>query len=155
MAELGTQIPAAMTAQNWDRASDLLEQLELHAPDHPQADAWNAEVGEQLAIRGLIDSYRRTQEALDASGYRALWLSLDDGDFSKIQRSYGDMRSQQISIDGIDVDHTGSTAEVRFRESRTFDLKAGGKHSTEAKTVLSLRRVADGGWRIAARTVER
>ncbi len=154
VARLEADIPAAITSGSWSRAADLLEQLEVHAPEHAEAEAWHGVVDGQLQVRQLVERYRAAQEALDADAYRSLWLSLSDSDLQKIRRSYGDIRSQRVTIDGVEAAIDRDTARVTFRESRHFDLKAGGGHDVQAETRLTLRRTSGAGWKIAARTLE-
>jgi hypothetical protein len=153
--KLTVDIPRAIGAGSWKRAADLLDQLEVHAPNHPDATTWHAVVDAQLAVRDAIEAYRSSQEALDAEAYRRLWLSLSDADLEKIRRSYADMRSQQVQVEGITATIDGDTAEVRFRETHHFDLRAGGGHDVETDTRLTMRRAAGGDWKIASRTMER
>jgi hypothetical protein len=153
VTELAAAIPAAMSAGDWRGAQGLLAQLGTIAPQHPRRAEWSAAVDDQLAVRDLLDRYRGAQEALDAGAYHVLWVELGDDDLQKIRRAYADIRAQTVRLDGPDVRIDGDAAVARFREIRSIDLRAGGRHAAESVTVLALRRSGN-GWKIASRATE-
>lgn len=152
--ELSTAIPAAMAGGDWEGAQRLTEELRRLSPAHQRLAAWSAVVEDQLAVRGLVDRYRHAQEALDVEAYRSLWAELREDQIQKIRRSFADMLSQVVGVDGLTAEISGETANLRFHETRSYQLRAGGKQSTDGVTLLTLTK-AGGQWRITARTTER
>ena len=153
IAELETSIPSAMARNDWTQARRLLGELTQLAPAHGGAAAWSRETSDQLAVRQLVEQYRTTQESLDADAYRVLWVDLSSDNLQKIRRSYADLRAQTLTLEGLTAEIAGDAATLRFRESRSVDLRAGGRHASEGTTVLKLRKVGD-AWKIASRSTE-
>lgn len=154
VAELLARIPREMEIHRWEEAQEALDQLQVQSAGHPRIAEWGPVIQAQRSVREVVARYRETQMALDAAAYRSLWLSLSDRDYETIRRSYGDMRSQNIDVHDLRAEISGDTAKVRFRETRSFDLRAGGHHETQSQTVLTLRRNASMQWKIAARSME-
>ncbi len=150
---LGAAVEQAMAEGRWEAAAASLEELDLIAPGDLQVAAWTASVGDQLAVRDLVEAYRTAQEARDADAYGMLWVRLDDEARNAIRDSYADIRMLALSIEDLSARIGEGTATVRLRERITFDLRVVGIQSTDARTVLSLRKTP-AGWKIAARETE-
>jgi hypothetical protein len=154
LRELSTTIPAAITSGDWGGARSLLDQLASDAPKHPERERWESLVEDQLSVRALLADYRSAQAALDAEAYRRLWVDLSEQNLEKVRSSYGDMRAQELTIEGIVVEISGDTGSATFRERRSVSPRVGNKQTSEGVIALALSRTAS-GWRIASRTMQR
>ncbi|MFN8177529.1 MAG: protein kinase [bacterium] len=151
--ELHADVSRAIGAGAWRDAGQLLPELLKLAPDDPEVAKWATTVGDQLAVRDVVQGYRMAQEARDADAYASLWAGLDDKALRALRNSYAGIRTLSLAIDDLTVRVGASTATVRFRERITFDLKGVGNQTTDAVTVLTLQKNAT-GWKIAARDTE-
>jgi serine/threonine protein kinase len=152
-AQLEDEVSQAMMSGAWRDAATLLEELAVIAPDDPRVKKWASTVNDQLGVHDLVEAYRIAQESRDAAAYSHLWVGLPEESLETMSRAYAELRSLRMRISNLVVRIGGTTATVAFRERITFDLRNVGEQTTDARTVLTLQKTAD-GWKIAARETE-
>jgi hypothetical protein len=150
LAQLKYEASQAILVGAWRDAAPLVDDLSEMAPEDEDVARWGVTVRDQLGVRDLVEAYRVAQESRDADAYANLWVGLPEESLQAMRRSYAQVHSLALKITGLYVHVGGTTATVAFRERITFDLRNVGQQTTEAQTVLTLQKTAD-GWRIAAR----
>lgn len=150
LAQLKYEASQAILVGAWRDAAPLVDDLLEKLPEDEDVARWAVTVRDELGVRDLVEAYRVAQESRDADAYANLWVGLPDNSLEAMRRSYAQVQSIALKVSALRVKVGATTATATFRERITFDLRNVGTQTTEAQTVLTLQKTAN-GWRIAAR----
>jgi hypothetical protein len=100
---------------------------------------------ENAGIRRTLARYEAAYSGLDAAAARAVWPTVDQ---RALERAFGGLSSQQISLNNCDVTVTGATARAACAGSATWTPKVGGDRRTQARHWAFELKNVDGSWTI-------
>lgn len=150
---LRIDVRRAMNEGKWEQAQIGLDELVQISPKDAEVSTWTAAVENELAVRDLVEAYRVAQESRDADAYGMLWEDLSVDEMDALRASYLEIRTLTLGVDQLDIRVDGDTARVRMHESISLELRGVGKQTTDARTLLTLKKTA-AGWKIAGRETE-
>lgn len=79
-------------------------------------------VREEELVRRLLDEYTGAFERLDVGATKAMWPSVDD---KALERAYGQLSAQRLTLQSCGITISGSTANARCRGSATYQPRIG------------------------------
>jgi hypothetical protein len=77
---------------------------------------------EEELVRRLIDEYAGAFERLDVGAAKAVWPTVDG---KALQRAFGQLASQRLTLQSCGITISGSTANARCRGSATYQPRIG------------------------------
>ena len=107
---------------------------------------------ETAAILAALDRYARAYESLDAGAVQAVWPSAP---LRRLQESFLDYSSLQMSVTGCDVQQRTDTATATCRRRQEVKLKVGRTQPPIDQQVRFRLHKVDGGWIIAGIDAQR
>ena len=94
-------------------------------------------------IRRVIGTYARAIESRNLALFRSVKPNLSAEEARRLSETFRAGSSEQVSVNIIAVEQTGSRATVRLRRRDTLPLPGGRSQTTEVDQTLVLVRTGD------------
>ena len=152
-AWIGTPLPEVVPEVRADIAAvpALAEPAAAAEPLEPRATAVRAaavnSVSDETLVRRLLDEYAGAFERLDVSATKAVWPSVND---KALERAYGQLASQRLTLQGCGIIISGSTANARCQGSATYQPRIGKRAVVASREWTFDLTKKDADWRIVA-----
>lgn len=104
-------------------------------------------VSEETLVRRLLDEYAGAFERLDVSATKAVWPSVND---KALEKAYGRLASQRLTLQGCGITISGSTANARCQGSATYQPRIGKRAVVASREWTFDLLKKDAAWRIVA-----
>ena len=111
-----------------------------------RAAAVNA-VSDEALVRRLLDEYAGAFERLDVSATKAVWPSVNG---KALERAYGQLASQRLTLQACGITISGSTANARCQGSATYQPRIGNRAVVASREWTFDLSKKDASWRIDA-----
>ena len=152
-AWIGTPLPAVVPEVRPPLAAvpALAEPPAAAEPLEPLATSVRAaavnSVSDETLVRRLLDEYAGAFERLDVSATKAVWPSVND---KALERAYGQIASQRLTLQGCGITIVGSTANARCQGSATYQPRIGKRAVVASREWTFDLTKKDADWRIVA-----
>jgi hypothetical protein len=112
---------AVVTVKLAAHPPELLERVPTRSITAPAAPA-SLQLNEEDLVRQLLAAYTGAFSRLDVDATRAVWPSVDG---KALERAYGQLSSQRLTLQSCGITISGSTANARCRGSATYTPRIG------------------------------
>jgi hypothetical protein len=115
----------------------------VSAAESATSEAPAAAAEERSGIQATLDMYASGYSKLDAVAIKRVYPGIDE---TKLQRSFGAYRSQQVQVRVDQIQMTGpTTADVTTLQMTTASMQVGGTHRDTRQVMFRLER-RNGSW---------